>query len=318
MAGCAMARPEAARAEARPPAAVGFRGVPRPGTGADAEGDAATVAERGTPGVDALTGVLAFDVRRHGLRFAFALPTERMDAASESPGTCSVENVGAVELIGMSAIVGMSCCSVNPVGESTRAGGVCGAERERSCRDEGGCELGGAGGGSRDGSMILSLLRIDLFDAWCFSSFAGCRRPSSETVAARGWFALRLLDELPCDCARSRTLSEEREALRELEEGAGGMLTNVVVAGVGVGRPSSAGWWEVGSGMGLDIGAVAAGSDWMRLRAPSELLSGESWLDSEGARDGKGSGRGMLDPLTLGEGGMTVTFKPLRPESSLS
>ena len=123
MAGCAMARPEAARAEARPPAAVGFRGVPRPGTGADAEGDAATVAERGTPGVDALTGVLAFDVRRHGLRFAFALPTERMDAASESPGTCSVENVGAVELIRMSAIVGMSCsCSLNPVGESTRRG----------------------------------------------------------------------------------------------------------------------------------------------------------------------------------------------------
>ena len=102
---------------------MGFRGVPRPGTGADAEGDAATVAERGTPGVDALTGVLAFDVRRHGLRFAFALPTERMDAASESPGTCSVENVGAVELIRMSAIVGMSCsCSLNPVGESTRRG----------------------------------------------------------------------------------------------------------------------------------------------------------------------------------------------------
>lgn len=168
MAGCAMARPEAARADASPPAAVGFRGVPRPGTGADAEGDAATVAERGTPGVDALalTGVLALDVRRQGLRFAFALPTDLMDAASELSGTCSDENVGAVELMGMSAIVGISCESVSPVGDSTSAGGVCGAESERSCRAEDDCGLGVGGAGSREGSMILSLLRSDLFDAW--------------------------------------------------------------------------------------------------------------------------------------------------------
>ena len=168
MAGCAMARPEAARAEARPPAAVGFRGVPRPGTGADAEGAAATVAERGMPGVDvlALSGVLALDVRRQGLRLAFALPTDLMDAASELSGTCSVENVGAVELMGMSAIVGMSCESAIPVGDSTRAGGVGGAEMERSCRaEDDGCGLG-SGAGSREGSIILSLLRRDLLEAW--------------------------------------------------------------------------------------------------------------------------------------------------------
>ena len=166
MAGCAMARPEAASAEASPPTAVDLRGVARPGTGADAEGAAATVAERGMPGVDALalTGVLAFDVRRQGLRFASALLTELMEAAPELSGTCSVENVGAVELMGMSAIVGMSWGSVIPVGDSTRGGGVGGAEMERPCRaEDDGCGLG-SGAGSREGSIILSLLRSDLFD----------------------------------------------------------------------------------------------------------------------------------------------------------
>ena len=84
--------------------------------------------------------------------------------------------------------------------------------------------------------------------------------------------------ELPCERALSRTLSDEREEWTELEERVGGMLTNVVDAGVGVGRPSSwEGWWEVvGRGRRLAIGAETAGSDWMRLRAPSELSSGAS------------------------------------------
>lgn len=53
---------------------------------------------------------------------------------------------------------------------------------------------------------------------------------------------MRLLEELPCEWALSRPLSDEREVWRELDERVGGMLTNVVDAGVGVGRPSSEEW----------------------------------------------------------------------------
>lgn len=134
-------------------------------------------------------------------------------------------------------------------------------------------------------------------------------------------FPLRLPPELEPGRALSRMLSDEREEERDLEEGAAGMSTNVVVAGVGVGRPSSERWGEVGSGgmafaLAFGVGAVTAlaGSDWMRLRALSALSAGASSRDAR-AGDDCGSGSGMLDPLILGEGGTTVTFGP---ESELS
>ena len=178
-----------------------------------AEGACANVAEREAGGMTdglALPGVeeLALEARRQGRRLLLVLPVERMDAASElSLGTCRVEpNEGVVWLVGRREIVGMSWEMWMPVGDSTRpapssawAGGDggCGADIERSRFADWlwvAAELVGSGGGggcagveSREGSMMLSLLRRDLLDDSCRSALVGCSRPSSETemVAAR-------------------------------------------------------------------------------------------------------------------------------------
>ncbi len=127
----------------------------------------------------------------------------------------------------------------------------------------------------------------------------------SATVAERGWLP-RTLPCLDCDLPLPlRTFSEEREWGREME-GAGGMLTNVVLAGVGVGSPSSDMRAEVGVCDAVGVGDTA-GSDFTRLRASSKLSSVASWRDGGCAGEGW---RGKLLLLTLGEGGMTVTLGP--------
>ncbi len=151
--GLAMASPEAARADARPPdAPVPLR---------EDEGLELNVAER------AGTGAEGLEPRRQGRRFLLAvLPTDRIETASELSGTCKVAlNEGVVELGGsVREIEGISG-ETEPmyVGDSTRAGSSdCWAGGEGGCgAREDACEVWGE---SREGSMILSLLRRDLFD----------------------------------------------------------------------------------------------------------------------------------------------------------
>lgn len=95
----------------------------------------------------------------------------------------------------------------------------------------------------------------------------------------------------------------------------GGILTNVVLAGVGVGSPSSdIRPAEVGVCDAVGVVGETAGSDWTRLRASSNPSSDVSWRDDGSAGEG---GRGTLLLLTLGDGGMTVTLG-LESESSSS
>lgn len=100
IAGLTIASPDAARADARPPAAVPLRegGLPEPDDGVELN-----VTER--------TGVLGLEPRRQGRRFLLAvLPTDLIETASELSGTCSVAlNEGVVELGGsVRAMDGMS------------------------------------------------------------------------------------------------------------------------------------------------------------------------------------------------------------------
>ena len=116
---------------------------------------------------------------------------------------------------------------------------------------------------------------------------------------------------LPCDLLSPRMASDGRVWFWVVEEeGVGGKVEKVVVAGVGVGRPSS----DIRAEDGGE--GEAAGSDWTRLRASSLCASGAR---SRWAGAGEG-GRGMLFPLVplmLGEGGITVTLGP-ESEYSLS
>ncbi|KAJ2985759.1 hypothetical protein NUW54_g10042 [Trametes sanguinea] len=115
---------------------------------------------------------LALDPRRHGRRFLLvALPRELIETASELSGTRRVEPTAGVVALGvmvrpMEGRSPVGC--VSPVGDSTSTvpfsgltGGEAGAERERSWREE---VWAGVLEVSREGSMMLSLLRIDPLD----------------------------------------------------------------------------------------------------------------------------------------------------------
>ena len=137
MAGFAMASPEAASADASPPAAVFLRGGERPFD---------VVAERGTAG----TAGAGLEGRRQGRPPVRFLPevllTEWTEAASELSGTWrDWPKLGVVDDGGRVRVMeGMSWESeAMPVGDSTKgsseAAGASGADRVRSCRVEGCC-----------------------------------------------------------------------------------------------------------------------------------------------------------------------------------
>lgn len=156
MPGFAIASPDAASAEARP---VFLREVDLPDADDKVGPD---VAEVGTGGI----GVPWFDPRRQGRRFV-PLPVDLIETASELSGTLSVDpKLVVVRLTDMGC--GSVISGVSPVGDSTSvlpsecAGGEggYGADVERSWRED----VWEDWGESREGSMILSLLRRLLFD----------------------------------------------------------------------------------------------------------------------------------------------------------